>query len=196
MPRLSLLIVACVVSSSQSFGAEATGSHCRSDEVTYFNCVVEDSEKVASVCGRELGTRLVEAESYLRYRFGLIGNSEFEFPLDKASPGNVFHFENQATRDGSTQDYFLWFRNGIWIYEIYYREEFENCGETGCSSESSGQAAFVSVWRGLEAWRTGDESSGLRLKCRNPGESVLIKTLAEHNFSNAKTKKHIFGGEG
>jgi hypothetical protein len=192
MRTLLSLLVACLATSSQAFGAEAARSHCGIDEVTYFNCVVEDSEKVASVCGSDLGAGAAAVGSYLQYRFGVIGNSEFEFPIKRTSPRNIFHFQNQSTRDGSTEDYFLWFRNGAWIYEIYFREEFENCGQTGCATEPADRAAFVSVWRGLEAWRSGDESRGKRLKCRNPEENETLKKLGEHDFYNAATRKRIF----
>lgn len=165
-------------------------SHCREDETMFYHCVVENTGKVASVCGRGLG--VAGQVQRVQYRFGLVGKVEFEFPLNGTEASKSFHFESQRTRDGSTQDYFLWFRSGKWIYEVYYREEFDDCSETGCSSKRTGQAAFVSVWRGAEAWRVGDESKGMRFRCTNPADSEMFKALEGSQLYNRENEARIF----
>lgn len=189
-----LLAVLAVAMSGASQTTAAAGSHCKAEETTLYHCVIEESGKVASLCGFRLGTT-GSAPAHLQYRFGLIGQIEFRYPARAGEPGTLserFYFENQRTADGSTQDYFLWFRNGMWIYEVYYREEFDHCAEHGCTSERTGQAAFVSVWRGTEAWRTGDEAKGRRFKCNNPAGGEDLKSLEGDGLNDPETKARIF----
>lgn len=189
-----LLFLSTVAAPQLTAGQLAPTSHCTREESVHYNCVVEGSRKVASVCGVALSKADGVERTYLQYRFGLIGETEFVFPADFHTATKNFHFERQSTQDGSTQDYFLWFRNDEWIYQIYYREEFEICTETGCSDERTGQAAFVSAWRGFEAWRNGDESNGRSFKCTNPKGNEAFKSLGEQGLYNREIKEAIFGG--
>jgi hypothetical protein len=187
-----LLLLSGGVVAQQSAAAESvSGSHCGADETVFYNCLVEGTSKVASVCRQDRSAAHGPAGP-LQYRYGPIGSVEFLFPADSGD-ATRFHFEHQGTRDGSTQDYFLWFRNGKWIYEVYYREEFEDCTEATCSNERTGQAAFVSAWRGSEAWRTADRSNGRTFRCSNPEHNEAFKSLDEEGLHHRKTKQAIFG---
>lgn len=177
--------------SSQSVTSNSALSHCTQQESLYFNCLVEGGNKVASVCGTHSGSDNHRIKQ-IQYRFGAIGQIEFRYPTSGGRALDLVHFESQGTRDGSTQDYFLWFRNGRWIYEVYYREEFGNCSETGCSDEKAGQAAFVSVWRGAEAWRTGHIESGRRFRCTNPESNAAFKELEGKGLFHPESKNRIF----
>ncbi len=167
-------------------------SHCAPTDKVFFHCVVEGSRTLASLCGTS-ATGPEGAETKLTYRFGAAGDVEFTYPTNRPSSIGRFHFERQSTRDGSTVDYFLWFRNGAWIYEVYYREEFEHCEEDRCSDQRTGQAALVSAWRGAEAWRTGDESRGRRFLCSNPEDNAGLKELEGLQSRDPDAKRMIFG---
>lgn len=168
-------------------------THCSEDEVALYNCTVEGSGKVASVCaiGADAGGH---PATHVQYRFGHPGAVEFVFPAAwrSGNAGASFYFDTPRTQDGSTQDYYLWFRHGGDIHQIYYREEFEGGGEA-----MTDRAAFVSAWRGRDAWYRGDTSKGWQFRCINPEAAAGLKSLGAvgGGLTSTSTKQTIFASE-
>lgn len=187
----AVFILLCLPGASeQARGDGGARSHCASTERVYFNCLVAGGEKIASLCGSDPGPD--GRVTGLEYRFGSVGQVEFRFPRSGALAGEHMYFESQRTRDYSTQDYFLWFRNGAWIHEVYYREEFESCTEERCPDALLGQAAMVSVWRGAEAWRTGDTMNGRRHACTDRPGNEVFKSLDDAGLRDRSVRAKIF----
>lgn len=93
-------------------------SHCESEETTYFNCAVENSNKVISVCGSDGKKR------YLQYRFGKIGDIEFEFPKKRDGSISKFYWEVQKEAYGVFSN--LSFKNYSYYYDVSHNINFNH----------------------------------------------------------------------
>jgi len=99
--------------------AYAEVSHCRKDEVTYFSCPIERSNKIASLCGN-IALNHVEAghrkSSWLQYRFGRPGKLELTYPSQKA--GSLSKFTGEFHRSAEGSDNYIYFTNNGIEYGI------------------------------------------------------------------------------
>lgn len=59
--------------------ADTRNSHCSEKEVVAFECQLENSSKVVSIC---TSNPLSRDKGYVQYRFGKIGNIELKYPTD------------------------------------------------------------------------------------------------------------------
>lgn len=100
------------------------GSLCKPREAIIFSCSIENTEKVASVCG---STRLTHDAGYLQYRFGTRRKIELEFPATKHETQDKFYWGETVFHGGSLHS--LSFINGSYIYSLE---------RGGASSETNG----------------------------------------------------------
>jgi hypothetical protein len=144
--------------------AQAVRTHCESTEVTYFNCLVRGSTKVASVCGAGYSFERKEG-GYLQYRYGNVGNVELAFPstLESAKLIDRFYFSSVRTADYVQSDRNLGFLNDGYGYSVYYSEETSKSGRKKASS-------------GILVWTRADRKDVKNLACRNgdAGEALLV----------------------
>ena len=63
---------------------------CQKDEVTFFNCEIKGSAKVASLCG---SPQLDAHRGYVQYRFGRVGKIELTFPQERQTTNTIPHCE-------------------------------------------------------------------------------------------------------
>ena len=155
-------IALVVVSTCPS--AQVVRTHCEATEVTYFNCLLRGSTKVASVCGAGYDLER-KAAGYLQYRYANVGSVELAFPstLDSASLIDRFNFSSVRTADNVQSDRKLEFRNDGYGYSVYYSEEATKSGRIKASS-------------GILVWKNTDRKDVKNTSCRNSdaGEALLL----------------------
>jgi len=131
---------------------------CRAGETRYFDCVVQGTHKVASLCGQDDGVK------WLQYRFGHVGQTpELQVPPTTGDPavGTTFFYDGERTRDGNVESISIWFRNADVIYSL---------GHVQQHSERPPEFANITLWQLPMRWppRT--------LSCASP---VGARMLAE-----------------
>lgn len=87
-----LLFVLCVGLATASNVAQLQpGSLCERDEKIVFSCAVGKPAKIVSLCSSK---ELTKDRGYLRYRFGLPGKIELEYPKDGERPQQAFKYSH------------------------------------------------------------------------------------------------------
>jgi hypothetical protein len=69
----------------------APGSLCERDEKIVFSCPLAKPAKIVSLCSSK---ELTKDRGYLRYRFGLPGKIELEYPKDGERPQEAFRYSH------------------------------------------------------------------------------------------------------
>jgi hypothetical protein len=72
-------------------GTLRANSLCARDEQVIFSCTVKRTAKIVSLCASH---DLDKGHGYLQYRFGLPENVELEFPKDRQSTQQQFHYSH------------------------------------------------------------------------------------------------------
>ena len=67
------------------------GSLCQRDEKIVFSCAAGKQAKIVSLCSSK---ELTKDRGYLRYRFGLPGKIELEYPKDGERPQQAFKYSH------------------------------------------------------------------------------------------------------
>jgi hypothetical protein len=67
------------------------GSLCERDEKIVFSCTLTKPAKIVSLCSSK---ELTRDRGYLRYRFGLPGKIELEYPKDGERPQQAFKYSH------------------------------------------------------------------------------------------------------
>src|SRR5438270_6758919 len=65
------------------------GTLCQLDEQVMFSCAVKSGKKLLSLCGSK---DLTDQTGYLKYRFGLPGQIELEFPTQRQDSQKSFRY--------------------------------------------------------------------------------------------------------
>ena len=104
--------------------AYSAESHCKNESQIIFNCHIENSRKVLSVCLYNRG----QNEQYLQYLFGQPGNVELLFPKQKDIKEHQFIFERQYSRNAGWREYDLNFEIAHNKYNLYWMESSKTDG--------------------------------------------------------------------
>ena len=150
---ITLLLLAVLTNAR----ADTSPTHCNGDEQIYFNCLLKDSKKVASVCGagyKEESTEKntwVSESGYLQYRFGPIGSVEFKYPLTTKNDGikDRFNFSVTRTSNYAYYDMALQFSNDNYSYVLYFGKEHKYA-ETqipGEIEQVENSSSSITVWK-------------------------------------------------
>lgn len=133
----SLMICQSAYSQSNlAAAASKNDSHCSSEEVTYFNCKVKASSKVASVCGKGY-TNAKGKAGYLQYRFGKVGKVELAFPnpIETDAITDQFYFVNEGISSPLLIEVKLSFISSGYVYQLnHVTEELPDGKESEISS--------------------------------------------------------------
>lgn len=121
--------------------AFALESHCEDEAQAVFNCRLDKSDKVVSVC--KIGPEL-DDQQYLQYIFGEIGKPELVYPKEKRVRAGQFSFSRQYDDFAGYLSYDLTFINGRNTYRIYWVESSKTDGVPMEKSEISGGVNVVS----------------------------------------------------
>ena len=164
--------------STQFSYANPLRTHCLNNEITFFNCTLHPSGKVASLCGKDDGI----SAPYLQYRFGKIGK-----PLDLLIPqkvddpeiGNTFFFSYGKNRYDALATAQVWFRNRDTYYSLDSLTDYSH------DEIPTDHQAEISYWRaGLKP------SDGGLFACaeENAGKNLeSAKSLIEKIASPGRT---------
>jgi len=160
-PRLLLLVVAFTGSMQLQAVAGEQATQCHAPENTFFNCVLQTSGKVVSLCGSA-----DSAKPWLQYRMGRPGQTpELVVPsrLDDPEMHSVFFYDvPSATRDGSYWQVGVWFRHADAYYELVTSQDhqFQEVGD---------DRSAVDVWAGANLHKRPVE-----LACRRTSSSAQL----------------------
>lgn len=91
-------------------------THCKSGETNLFTCAVANSKKVVSLCGN-LNDEAND-NSWVQYRFGLIGHPEMIYPTFKRGSVDKFFGRHQTSHGSSYYQYDIWFHTGAYNYSV------------------------------------------------------------------------------
>ncbi|MFL6678066.1 MAG: hypothetical protein ACJ8IK_06965 [Burkholderiaceae bacterium] len=116
------------------FGAPAGfAGACNDGETTFFACRLEQSSKVAVLCGHA-GPR----RSWLQYRFGVPGHPpELLIPStaeDQEMTSTFFVDGPSGSRDGSWSGIGVWFQNSGATYELRTSQETDDRNQSNTAS--------------------------------------------------------------
>jgi len=122
----------------------AIETHCPGQVV--FNCRLENSQKIASLCVIESSD---SQESYLQYRMGRLGSPEFIFP--KTDYPGKDQFEYWSVHGRHVVENSIDFRTRRATYEIgtSWLPEFNDLGER-VRDPGSGPTSFIRVEEGVK----------------------------------------------
>lgn len=98
--------------------ASASVTHCEDKNQIIFNCRVENSKKVISVCILKPGQK----GQYLQYVFGEVGKAELVFPKQGHIKNGQFLFEGGYSDNSGWRQYDLIFNIGEKKYDVYWEE--------------------------------------------------------------------------
>lgn len=109
-------------------------THCEDTEQVVFNCRVEKSKKIMSVCkvGEENS-----GQQYLQYMFGKIGKAELVFPKEEHIKPDQFSFTRQYSSFAGYLEYGLAFTVGRNKYNVYWVESSKTDGVPKAESDIS-----------------------------------------------------------
>ncbi|MFB9244594.1 hypothetical protein IV454_12705 [Massilia antarctica] len=134
---------------------------CQKAEKTFFNCTLERSGKVVSLCGSDGAHK-----AWLQYRMGRPGQAlELTVPsrLDDPEMNSTFFFSGlEATRDGSYSGVSVWFRHADTLYDLSTSQNHQY-------RENGDDASSIGIWHA-----TNRQQRGLSLSCRRPSSSALL----------------------
>jgi len=82
---------AMVISIGSGSAVVQTSSLCGKGEKVVFSCALKNSTKTVSLCS---SPKLSKTEGYMQYRFGLPGKIELEYPKDRSTPEQAFHYNH------------------------------------------------------------------------------------------------------
>ena len=88
---LVLLAVCFGLATASNVAQRQPGSLCERDEKIVFSCAVGKQAKIVSLCSSK---ELTKDRGYLRYRFGLPGKIELEYPKDGERPQQAFKYSH------------------------------------------------------------------------------------------------------
>lgn len=124
-------------------------THCGNEKKIIFNCHVEKSKKVVSVCMSKPG----QDGQYLQYEFGEPGKSELVFPKQGRIKKGQFSYDRQYSDIAGWLQYDLTFTIGRNKYNVYWMES----GKTdGIPKEK------VEKWGGVHVATGGGKSIDFR----------------------------------
>lgn len=107
------------------YTASSFASHCGDEKQIIFNCHIQNSKKVVSVCIFRPG----QDDQYLQYVFGELGKAELVFPKLGHIENDQFFFERQYSRFAGWREYDLTFTIGRNKYNVYWMESSKTDGE-------------------------------------------------------------------
>lgn len=94
MPRLLFSILIFILSAPIATAAgKPENTLCRPDEQVFFSCRLQQGKKIVSLCG---STGLKAQQGYLKYRFGVPGKLELEFPASSKDTQKRFRYVHYA----------------------------------------------------------------------------------------------------
>ncbi|MBA3582479.1 MAG: hypothetical protein H0W44_08535 [Gammaproteobacteria bacterium] len=136
-------------------------THCKDEALVIFNCHLENSNKVVSVC--KIGTENSdEQEQYLQYTFGNIGKAELVFPKKNHIKNSQFSFDRQYGKEAGYLEYNLTFYVGSNKYEVYWTEVSKIDGVPREEVEiSSGVGVFTSAGKRINLQCSKDVTQNL-----------------------------------
>ena len=88
---VSVLLCICFAFPAFSVSQLQAGSLCERDEKIVFSCSLRKPAKIVSLCSSK---ELTKDRGYLRYRFGLPGKIELEYPKDGERPQEAFKYSH------------------------------------------------------------------------------------------------------
>ena len=121
--RLRHSIILCLAVYCNS--ASSSMTHCEDERQIIFNCRIQKSKKVASVCLFRPG----QDDQYLQYQFGALGKKELVFPRRNQVKSDQFSFSRQYSRFSGWRQYDLKFTVGRNRYHVYWAESSKTDGE-------------------------------------------------------------------
>jgi hypothetical protein len=127
-------------------------THCDDKTQVVFNCRLENSKKVVSVCKVGEGPD----QQYLQYTFGEMGKAELNFPKKDRIQLGEFSFDRQYSRFAGYLEYNLTFIVGRNRYKIY---SIESSKIDGVPKDE------IDTLRGVSVLTSGGKSVDLR--CNN-----------------------------
>jgi hypothetical protein len=86
-----LFVLSLSLASASNVAQLQAGSLCEGDEKIVFSCAVGKQAKIVSLCSSK---ELTKDKGYLRYRFGLPGKIELEYPKDGERPHEAFKYSH------------------------------------------------------------------------------------------------------
>lgn len=101
-------------------------THCADETQAIFNCRLEKSNKIVSVC--KIGAETT-GQQYLQYTFGRIGKPELVFPKGDSIRPDQFSLIRQYSNFAGYLEYGLEFTVGHNKYNIYWIESSKTDGE-------------------------------------------------------------------
>ena len=154
---LKFVITLLLLADPTYANADTTPTHCNGDEQIYFNCLIKDSKKVASVCGagykeenNEKNT-WVSVSGYLQYRFGPIGSQEFKYPstTKKDDMKDRFNFSADRTSNYVYYDMALQFSNDNYSYILYFGKEHKyiETQKPGELEQVENYSSSITIWK-------------------------------------------------
>lgn len=146
--RLPHYVILCLVAYGNT--AYSLATHCEDEKQVIFNCHIENSKKVVSVCILRPG----QDDQYLQYSFGELGRAELIFPTHGHIKKDQFFFERQYSRFAGWRQYDLTFNIGSNKYNVYWMESSKTDGEP---------KEKIDTWSGVRVSR--DNGKSVDLKC-------------------------------
>jgi hypothetical protein len=121
-----ITLSALAASLSLSAGPLLADSLCEKDETTYFSCKINNSKKIASLCGRyptnvfDLDIleqdAFIEQRAFLTYRFGTKQRIELEYPEKRKN--SLKKFEGVALHSHYGDIHEVYFSSGNYSYSV------------------------------------------------------------------------------
>lgn len=103
------LFIPCI-----SIAGDVLQTHCNQAEKTVFNCRVDNSSKVVSLCRSQ---NLQGDGAYLQYRFGKPGKIELEYPQQRENSLAGFRFSHYLRHQVDYAE--VKFTNGPYEYAVF-----------------------------------------------------------------------------
>ena len=136
------------ISSPTSTGLQAAISYqpsslCARNEQIIFNCTLQRSTKIVSLCGSK---DLTKESGYLQYRFGLPGKVDLEFPKTRTRTqeqftySHYFRYQVDLTEINFTSEGYQY-----QIFDNYNGEEKRKISEAGVRVTAPGKPKDVSL---------------------------------------------------
>jgi hypothetical protein len=162
LPHYAILCLVAYWNTAFSFA-----THCEDKRQIIFNCHIENSKKVVSVCL----LRPSRDDQYLQYSFGELGKTELVFPKRGDIKKDQFFFERQYSRFAGVRQYDLTFTIARNKYNVYWAESSKTDGEPNEKTErwsgvqvSSGKGKFVDLKCDGDVVQDFDSAYGYNVK--------------------------------
>lgn len=151
--RLPLCVILCLIAyCNTAFSFE---THCQDKTKIIFNCRIENTKKVVSVCALEPEGK---DDRYLQYVFGEIGKSDLIFPNPDHIKSGQFSYSRQYSRFAGWRQYDLTFTIGSNRYNVYWMASSKTDGVPKEKEE---------ILSGVNVLTSGGKSIDLRCNEKN-----------------------------